>query len=398
MGPIFYRYLIREQLIPLGVCFFGLCVILVTGRMMQLMQILFGSSVTVLDLFELILLTMPKLVLFALPMATLVGILMGFLRLTSDSELLVMRTSGIKFSQFLAPVLSVVLVMTGISLFSAIYIMPHTNTLFRLKLNSIGRAALPALLNERTFINFVPGMIFYFQNVDPAQLTLQGIFVDDAREPKVQSTVVAEHGQIVYQQDQDLLVIKIMNGVITRVHEDFKNAQTVAFREYELPLRLDELSRTAGGRPRGRSEMTLTELWQATRAKENLATREDRRFSMEMHQMLALPVGCLALGLLAPPLGSRFRQANRMLGVMVGLCLFLGYYLVLSAGKGLAEHGHLAPSLAIWAPNLLALALAVVLWIQAQRERPMLLLSMLTKWFRQRVESRRDQNKVHPGL
>lgn len=143
--------------------------------------------------------------------------------------------------------------------------------------------------------------------------------------------------------------------------------------------------------------MTLTELWQATRAKENLATREDRRFSMEMHQMLALPVGCLALGLLAPPLGSRFRQANRMLGVMVGLCLFLGYYLVLSAGKGLAEHGHLAPFLAIWAPNLLALALAVVLWIQAQRERPIPLWNMLVRQYRQRVESRLAKNKVNSG-
>ena len=397
MGPIFYRYLVREQLIPLAVCFFGLCVILITGRMMQLMQILFGSSVTVLDLFELILFTMPKLILFALPMATLVGILMGFLRLTSDNELLVMRASGVKFTQFLPPVLSVVLLMTGISLFSAIHIMPYTNTLFRLKLNSIGRAALPALLTERAFINFIPGMIFFFQSVDPTQLTLQGIFVEDEREPKVQSTIVAERGQIVYQQERDLLVIKIMSGVITRVHEDFKNAQTVAFQEYELPFRLDELSRTAGGRPRGRSEMSLTELWQATHDMENLTTRESIRYAMEMHQMLALPIGCLALGLLAPPLGSRFRQAHRMMGIMVGLSLFLGYYLVLSIGKGLAENGRLAPSLAIWMPNLLTLLLAVVLWVKTHRELPIALLSKLGSVYRKYVGRPQSKGEGKPG-
>ncbi len=208
MGPILYRYIVIEQLIPLGVCIFGICVTLVTGRMMQLMQILVGSNLTVLDLFELILLTMPTLILFALPMATLVGVLMAFLRMTSDNELIVMRSSGIKFSQFLAPVLSVVLLMTGISLFSAIRVMPYANTLFRVKLNSLGRATLPALLKERSFINFIPGMTLFFQSVDPIQLSLQGIFVEDGRDPRGQCTIVAERGQIVYQQERDLLVIK----------------------------------------------------------------------------------------------------------------------------------------------------------------------------------------------
>ncbi|HBZ55583.1 MAG TPA: hypothetical protein DEO88_09270, partial [Syntrophobacteraceae bacterium] len=239
MGPILYRYIIMEQLIPLGVCIFGLIVVFVTGRMMQLMQILIGSNVTIFDLFELILLTMPMLMLFAMPMATLIGILMGFLRLTSDNELMVMRSSGIKFSQFASPVLSVALLTTGISLVSAIHIMPHTNTLFRMKLNSLGRAALPALLKERTFINYIPGMILFFQSVEPTHLTLQGVYVQDERDQRVQSTIVAEKGQIVYQQERDLLVIKIFNGMITRIQEDFKNAQTVSFQEYELSFRMD---------------------------------------------------------------------------------------------------------------------------------------------------------------
>jgi lipopolysaccharide export system permease protein len=213
----------------------------------------------------------------------------------------------------------------------------------------------------------------------------------------VQSTIVAERGELVHRQEQDLLLIRIMNGVITRVHEDFRNAQTVTFREYELPLRLDELSRSIAGRPRGRSEMTLTELWQATSGKERLATRDDVRFAMEMHQMLALPFGCLALGLLAPPLGSWFRQAHRMLGILGGLSLFLGYYLVLSAGRGLAENGRLAPCVAIWAPNLIALALSVVLWVQTQRERPIALLARLERLLRRLFQGLLVKSKVKPG-
>jgi lipopolysaccharide export system permease protein len=370
MGWIFYRYLVREQLVPLGICVLGLCVILVTGRMMQLMQYLFASNVTVLDLFELILLTLPKLILFALPMATLIGVLLAFLRLTNDNELLVMRAAGINFSQFLPPVLTVVVLMTSISLYSAVQIMPHANTLFRLKLSSLGRAALPALLKEGTFIDFIPGMTFFFQNVDSSKLTLQGIFLQDQREPRVQSSIVAKRGQILYLQEQDALIIKISDGIITRVQDDFKNAQTISFREYELPFRGDEITKGGPGKSRGRSEMTLGELWETIEQKGVLELREYNRYAMELHQMLALPFGCLVLGLLAPPLGAFFRQAKRMTGLILGLSLFLGYYLLLSAGKGLAENGLLSPAPAIWIPNLVTLALAITLWIRMQRETP----------------------------
>jgi lipopolysaccharide export system permease protein len=377
MGPILYRYVIMEQLVPLGVCIFGLIVIFVTGRMMQLVQILIGSNVKLLDFLELILLTLPMLMLFALPMATLIGILMGFLRLTSDNELMVMRSSGIKFSQFLSPVLSVALLATSISLISAIHIMPLTNTLFRIKLNSLGRAALPAILRERTFINFIPGMTLFFQSVEPTQLSLQGVYVQDERDQRVQSTIVAESGRIIYQKERDLLVIKITNGIVTRIQEDFKNAQTVSFQEYDLSFGMEELSNRGPVKVRHRSEMTFWELWEESRKEENLASGEAAWFEMQLHQIVAIPFACTVLGLLAPPLGSRFRQANRIVAVLVGISLFLGYYVLLSAGKGLIKNGLLAPSIGMWTPNLVTLALALALWVEAQRERPLGILS----WF-----------------
>ena len=377
MGPILYRYVIMEQLVPLGVCIFGLIVIFVTGRMMQLVQILIGSNVKLIDFLELILLTLPMLMLFALPMATLIGILMGFLRLTSDNELMVMRSSGIKFSQFLSPVLSVALLATSISLISAIHIMPLTNTLFRIKLNSLGRAALPAILRERTFINFIPGMTLFFQSVEPTQLSLQGVYVQDERDQRVQSTIVAESGRIIYQQERDLLVIKITNGIVTRIQEDFKNAQTVSFQEYDLSFGMEELSNRGPVAHRHRSEMTFWELWEESLKPENLASGEAAWFEMQLHQIVAIPFACTVLGLLAPPLGSRFRQANRIVAVLVGISLFLGYYVLLSAGKGLIKSGLLAPSVGMWTPNLVTLALALALWVEAQRERPLGILS----WF-----------------
>ena len=90
------RYLIVEQLIPVSVSFLALILILITGRLLQLTRYLFTSPITLLDLVQIIIFVMPKLLLFALPMATLVGVLLAFVRLSGDNELVALRASGVE--------------------------------------------------------------------------------------------------------------------------------------------------------------------------------------------------------------------------------------------------------------------------------------------------------------
>ena len=97
----------------------------------------------------------------------------------------------------------------------------------------------------------------------------------------------------------------------------------------------------------------------------------DVSFSLEFHRRLALPFSCMLLGLVGAPLGAIFRQSGRMAGITLGLGIFLAYYIVLSASKGLGENGLLSPFLAIWLPNLLTALVALFLWIKMQLEIPL---------------------------
>ena len=60
-------------------------------------------------------------------------------------------------------------------------------------------------------------------------------------------------------------------------------------------------------------------------------------------------------------------QGSRLaLGVPLGLASFVGYYILLTAAKSLAENGQLPAGPAIWLPNLLFLLLALyLLWRSA---------------------------------
>ena len=364
-----YRYLIKEQIVPMSVCVLGLTLVLITGRLLQLLRYLFASSVTLLDIVELMVLAMPKLMLYALPMASLLAILLAFLRLNGDNELIAFRAAGISFGQFFPIVLVVLLFITIVSYFNTLLVIPFATTAFEAKLRSLARAGLPILMKEGTFIDTIPKMVFFFRSVNPADLSIDGVFLEDEREPRVRASIVAEHASIAYSRDQNQLIFRITNGIITRIGDEMKDAQAVSFKVYDLSLSLDDLFGLRDKVSKSRGQMTLMELLQKVRETAR-APGEMVRFALEFHQRLALPFSCLLLGLIGAPLGVLFKGRGRMTGVTLGLGVFLAYYIALSAGRGLGENCIVSPFLATWLPNILTLAAAAYFWIKIQRETP----------------------------
>jgi lipopolysaccharide export system permease protein len=213
--------------------------------------------------------------------------------------------------------------------------------------------------------------------VDPVNLKIEGVFVQDNRQPDVGVVIVADHAQIAYPSDLSQLIFKISSGMITRVSDDLRNAQAIAFKNYDLALSMDELFGASAGLIKGRKEMTLSELAQSIREQ---GPNNDLSLSLEFHRRLALPFSCLLLGLVGAPLGALFRQSGRMAGMTLGLGVFLTYYIVLSAGKGLGENGILSPFLAVWLPNLLTAMVAIFLWVKMQFEIPLKVGEIWRNW------------------
>lgn len=368
MKKTLYMYLLREQAATMLICLAGVVFVLVTGQLFQLMRLLFASACTLADILELIALALPRLALYAAPMAALLGVMLAFLRLNGDNELMALKAAGTGFLEFLPPVLGILTFATVLAFINAIFIIPFANSAFELKLRSLGRASVPALLKEGAFISTIPKLVFFFRSVDHSDLSIKGVFVQDQRQPKERVTISAESAQIVIPPDSKIITFRIANGVITRTADNLKDAQAVAFKNYDFTLSMDEMIGTVEQGIKKRKEMTLLELRNQIRLITDLRGRA--YYALELHQRLSFPAACMLLGLLGPPLGSLFRQRGRMTGITIGIGIFLAYYVILSAGKGLGENNIISPFFAIWTPNLLCLLLALYLWRKLQKETP----------------------------
>ena len=91
----------------------------------------------------------------------------------------------------------------------------------------------------------------------------------------------------------------------------------------------------------------------------------------ELHSRFAFPSAVIIFSLVAIPLGITRHRSGKSAGFTISIVVLLGYYLLLSFCKSIAERGVLPAGLAVWTPNLLFLACAFLLiWVRVA-ERPL---------------------------
>ncbi|WP_170161549.1 LptF/LptG family permease [Desulfosoma caldarium] len=363
MGWTLYRYLMLDQLIPASLCFLGLLMILVTGRLMQFLKYLTAASVSATDILIVMALALPKLALYALPMASLMGTVLAFVRLSADNEIIAMRSAGISFRQMAPAVLTLALALTAVSFYTSVRLLPTANRELKSALRSLSRAVIPALLQEGRFIDTLPNMVFFFQHVDTSASTVRGVLIHDARNPQTRVTITAREAVIRERSEgNNEVVLHMQDGMLSRMGRDLKTSQIITFQSYDLVLSLDALLGSGKEVSWKRGEMSLAELRTA------LAQTQDRRYALEWHKRLALPFACLVLGMAAAPFGVLFAQGRRMTGITLSIALFLAYYLLLSAGNALGEQRLVPAAFGIWMPNAVTASVATSLWVKAHRQ------------------------------
>jgi len=91
---------------------------------------------------------------------------------------------------------------------------------------------------------------------------------------------------------------------------------------------------------------------------------------LELHRKFSIPFACLALGILAVPLGIQSQKRQASSGLVTGLIFFLLYYMLLSAGLIFGETGIYPPLIGMWAPNVILGGIGIYLLVRVAGERP----------------------------
>ena len=372
-------YIIREisSLFLLGIVIFTL--VLLMGRLITLTDLVVSHGVPLADVGRMIMYLIPSFLVFTIPMAFLLAVLLAFGRLSADNEIVVIKASGISLIQVMPPVIVCALVAVLLALGASTIGVPWGNSAFRELSFQVLKRNITATIREKTFWDDIPGVVMYTDLYAEQSHTLKGVVIYDGRNTDRPMTIFARDGVVSGAPGSQALLLSLHDGSI---HMSGAGGlyRLVQFGEYSMTI-----GEKAGNSVTSRNEtdMWLSELQgriddPGTEIKNRLKTMA------EFHSRFTFPFASLVFAILAVPLGIQNRREGKSGGFTVSIGIILTYYILMSLVRTLAEKGAVHPALALWIPNLIFFCLGWFLLRMASLEKaiPLFPLKNIIGFFR----------------
>ncbi|MBM4256424.1 MAG: LPS export ABC transporter permease LptF [Deltaproteobacteria bacterium] len=368
MGKILCRYIYRELATPFFFALLIFTIILFTVRILKLVELVVNRGVPLEQLLAIFLYILPAFFEVTVPMSLLLALLWSFGRLSSDREIVALKSCGISFLQMAVPVaVATLLVLCG-TFFLTLYARPWSNAALRGVIYEVTKTRATAGLKEKTFNDEFAGVVVYTDEIHPPGTLLQGVMIADNRSAQKQNTIFARQGLVVVNEDNQLLTLRLFDGTVHSTEVSRKGYQTTHFSTYDLTLNL---------------AAALTEMTQATAAPQELSLRtlqfvinekqqNGERVNAELsewHRRFSLPFSCVVFALLALPLAIRPAWGFRSHGFAISIAIIVAYYVLLTVGETLGKKGSLPPALALWLPNLVLGTVGIMLFLRTAQEK-----------------------------
>jgi lipopolysaccharide export system permease protein len=370
------RYLTIELLLPF---LFGLGLFtslgISIGTLFDLVRRVTESGLPIDVAIKILFLKMPGFIVLAFPMSMLLAALMAYSRLSSDSELIALRSIGVSLYRIVLPSLILSLVATGLTFIMNDWVAPAANYQAGITLEKALNQDNPTfkerniIYPEYTKIKYENGgeetvltRLFYADEFDGKEM--QGLTILDRSQQGVNQIVTSKSATWnVAQNTWDFF-----NGTIYLIAPDGSYRNIVRFEHQQLALPRAPLD--LAKRSRSEVEMSIAQ------AREYLSIvqlsgneTKIRKVKVRIQEKFALPFVCMVFGLIGAALGLRPQNTSK--ATSFGLCvgLIFSYYLLSFITSSMGIWGILSPFMAAWSPNLLGLGAGVLLLIQTSRLR-----------------------------
>jgi len=344
-----------------------LSVLLVMGNLFkELRPLLVEEHASPALVLRFIFSVLPFSLIYTIPWGFLVAVLLVFGRLSAENELVSMRMAGLSLLRVAMPVYAIAAMLCGLCLWLNISMAPKAKDEMKFVLYEAVKANPNAMLDpgvvqtrfqdQKIFVegrqgNVLQGMHLYA--LDQANETGFPTASVYAREAKLK--IIEESKQIRLHLTDAYMEVRSPSG-----------KRELAFIGEQEPLLFD----FAADRKKKQkaSIMTNAQIRQALAETSDMDDSKRYGFNNEIHRRYAFSMACLALSMVAVPLGIQARRKETSTGlaisILVGLCYFLFFMVADSFEK---KPGNTA-LLLYWLPNVTCLALGIILFIKARRK------------------------------
>ncbi|MFQ5736101.1 MAG: LPS export ABC transporter permease LptF [Thermodesulfobacteriota bacterium] len=381
-------YIFKEVTVPFLLSLAVLTVTALLSKIIKIIELMVTHGIGASFIFWFVVSVIPTFLIYTIPISFLLGVLIAFTRLSSDSEITAMKAGGLSLFNIMKPVLAVAVLAYAVTLAFTLYIFPWGNQNIKQLLFEAARSRLVSGIEDKTFYDRFKGVVLYVDHLNQKTGEMEGIFISEGSggagaEPNV---FFAKKGVFSQSTDDSTVYLKLFDGTIHRKSSGGGGSYHIAeFSTYVLELDLAGVPAAMAG---NRSNRELYPGEMVERVRQIRAKGEDTSpYLIDLHKRFALPASIFVFALLGVPLGIQKIRAARFTGFSVAMAVVLIYYALSTAMEALGETGALNPIVAVWGSDIVFCAAGVYVFYRAAKDAPV----DVAAWFRRLLPHAADR-------
>ncbi len=369
--PLIDRWLLGQLLPPMLFAIGAFTAVsLSVGIMFDLVRKIVEFGLPFQVALKILILKLPGFLVLSFPMSMLLATLLAYGKLSSNSELLALKSLGVANRRIIFPAVLLSIFMTFLTFTFNDSLVPMSNRVAENTMRaSLGKAISSEEGKHIMFSRYGSQVdksnkisnsnenlthIFYakyFRNNFMEEVTL----IDFSR-IGIEQILKAEKGE--FDQNKNLWIF--YDGRLT-ITQDTGEISFINFNEYKYPL--GEGPRELAKVPSDANDMTVRQAIKAEFLyKQAGNNKEARRMRVRIQEKFTLPAACIVFGLIGSSFGVRsISRSSKSQGFGLSVLMIFGYYLLSFFSSSLGVKGILNPVLAAWAPVFLSISLSIFL-------------------------------------
>ncbi|MEO2082923.1 MAG: LptF/LptG family permease, partial [Desulfurobacteriaceae bacterium] len=174
---VLYRYIsveiIRIVALSTGLFLF----IILMDRASSIAELILGQGVSVADFISVLLKSLPSFFGIIIPMSFVLSVLIAFIQMGSNNELIALKSCGISLKSISYPVFILGVLFSLFSFYSLMFLAPKSNVAVKKEIQELLKRKLTMSISPKNFSSNFPGVTFYAERLFPEKGYLENFMV-----------------------------------------------------------------------------------------------------------------------------------------------------------------------------------------------------------------------------
>lgn len=289
---VYFSYLSRTLLTYFLTILLVIVLIVWLTQSLKFIELITGKGISFTDFIMVTGLLIPPMVYAILPVALFISIIALFSHLTTDRELVVLKSSGFSNFQIARPVLFVSVIVIIMHFFVSFYLLPKSYREFKALHEHFKNKLVSFLLEEGVFNTQSNNLTVYIDEKINNNF-FKGIFIYNSTNKDKPITIMSDSGHIIKTNEGPKFVL--YNGTHQEFNTKNHNVSLISFDKYEFGLQEPD-GNVATNRIYDSNELFINELWEYSRIE---SEKSNKSYLVNFHQRVIWPLYSVALSIVA---------------------------------------------------------------------------------------------------